>query len=268
MFMLRCTITSHASRYSKYRVLALLVASRRSPDSYLSNVKPLPSPVYWLKGSTVSLRPPVSRTIGQSARLESGRNEERVRACIDAVRQALIISDVCAEASLIRILIIPEGILVNSVAGSENHDLRISIHQLRNDRVDKIQALLVSQTGDQSDHELALILLKSQGFLHSQFILFLHLNDVGHIIGSCQQFVRGGIPHAIVDTVDDTVELAGVIAQMRIQILAVVRSLDLLRIGSADSGDHVGISQAALEHVGVLITLLERVLVEHIIRKS
>ena len=62
--MSRLTISSQRPRSVKYSVLALLMASRRSPAPYLSNVKPLPSLVNSLKGSTVSLRPPVSRTIG------------------------------------------------------------------------------------------------------------------------------------------------------------------------------------------------------------
>ena len=58
------------------------------------------------------------------------------------------------------------------------------------------------------------------------------------------------------------------IAQVRVQVLAVERCLDLAGVGLADGGDHVAVGQAALEHVGVIVALLQRVLVEHILRKS
>ena len=64
MAISRWTISSQRYRSVKYRVFALLIASRSRPDSYLSKVNPLPSFVKVLKGWTVSLRPPVSRTIG------------------------------------------------------------------------------------------------------------------------------------------------------------------------------------------------------------
>ena len=58
------------------------------------------------------------------------------------------------------------------------------------------------------------------------------------------------------------------IAQMRIQIFSVEGCLDLICIGAAHGRDHVGIGETALEHIGIIVALFERVLVENIIRET
>ena len=58
------------------------------------------------------------------------------------------------------------------------------------------------------------------------------------------------------------------IAQMRIQVFSVEGCLDLICIGAAHGRDHVGIGETALEHIGIIVALFERVLVENIIRET
>ena len=53
-------------------------------------------------------------------------------------------------------------------------------------------------------------------------------------------------------------------AQMRVQLLAVEAGLNLPGVGVADGGDHVGVGETALEHVGVLIALLEVTVLEDV----
>ena len=76
-----------------------------------------------------------------------------------------------------------------------------------------------------------------------------------------------GVPHAVVNAVDNAPQLAAVIAKMGVQRFAVFPGLDFPGIGVADGGDAVGVGQAALEQVGVLVLLLEGAHVEDIVWK-
>ena len=59
--------------------------------------------------------------------------------------------------------------------------------------------------------------------------------------------IGGRIPHRVVDPVDNPHQIAGPVAQQRIEPAALFAPSDLLGIGPADRGDAVGIGQPALQ---------------------
>ena len=58
------------------------------------------------------------------------------------------------------------------------------------------------------------------------------------------------------------------VAQMGIQLFTVLRGLDLPGVGVADGGNHIGVGQAALHHVGVILTLPQGAQLEYMVGKT
>ena len=126
---------------------------------------------------------------------------------------------------------------------------------------------MVGQPGDQANDKFVVVLDKPQLLLEPALVLLLFLQHVGDAVIGVQHAVGIRIPNVVVDTVDDAPQLAGMIPQMGVQPLAVVPALNLARVGLAHRGDDVRVGQAALQHIGVPVARLQRVLVEHIIRQ-
>ena len=112
------------------------------------------------------------------------------------------------------------------------------------------------------------ILHQAQFLLQGQLVLRLVVQHVGDVVVHRQGRVGGGVPHAVVDAVHDAPQLVAVVAQVVLQLFAVLGGLDLPGVGAAHGGDAVGVGQAALEHVGVLIALLQGAHVEHLVGQA
>ncbi len=209
-----------------------------------------------------------SNQLCQAAGLKLRRYEKSVRPCVDLVGPCLIVHDIGAYVSFVRVLIVAERILVNTVACAQHHDLGMLIHHLRNDTIYKIESLLICQTGDQADHELVVILNQSQLLLKLLLIYLLLGQHIGEVIVGKQPGVRACVPYIIIDAVYNTAQLPGMISEMGIQLLTVVTRLDLSRVRVAHRGDHIRVCQSALQHIGVTVAYLQRVLIEHIIRQT
>ena len=68
--------------------------------------------------------------LAETARLKQRRDKQSIGAGVDAVCARLVILDAGAEAAVIKMLIIPEGVLIPLVARAENDNLRIFINDL------------------------------------------------------------------------------------------------------------------------------------------
>ena len=101
-------------------------------------------------------------------------------------------------------LIIPKRIFIDSISRAQYNQLSMLIHDLRNDGIDKIQSLLIRQSGNQSDHEFMIILYQSQFLLQPAFILSLLIQYIGDIIVHIQSLICGCIPDIIIDSVYDS----------------------------------------------------------------
>ena len=175
---------------------------------------------------------------------------------------ALVIHDVGADTALVCIFVIAEGILIAGITRAENNNLGIAVDDLREDGVHKIQALLVSQAGDQADNEFSFIYLKAEAFLKSTLVLSLLCQNIGKVIVCSQQGIRFAVPDIAVDTVDNAAQFVGMMAQMGIQTFTEERGLNLAGIRSAHRGDHIGECKPAFEHIGINIVLLQNIDVE------
>ena len=165
------------------------------------------------------------------------------------------------------ILIVPEGILIPRIAGPQDHDLRILIQHLLEDRIDQIQSLLVRQPGDQPQHILTVVDLQPQPLLQGPLVLLLLLDDVVLVILRRQQRIRPRIPDLHIDAVHNAPQLRPVIPQMPVQPLPVEVRLNLLGIGRAHRRHAVRVRQPALEHVRFIRPLQEHGIIEQVIRQ-
>ena len=206
--------------------------------------------------------------LGQAAGLELRGHQQGVRTGVDSVGPALVIHDVGAEVAPVGVFVVPEGVLIAPVAGAQHHHLGVLIHDLGQNGVHQVQSLLVGQPGDQTDDELVVVLPQPQLLLQCPLVLLLPGQNIGNVVVGVQHGVRPGIPDVVVNAVDDAPELAGVVAQVGIQLFAVLGSLDFPGVGAADGGDHVAVGQAALEHIGIQPVLGQGILIEHIVRQA
>ena len=181
---------------------------------------------------------------------------------------ALVIHDVRADITLVDVLKIPEGILIEVVAGSENDHLCIAVHQFRKDPVDKVKPFLIGQAGNQPDHELAVVDNQPEGLLKGFLVCPLVPEYIGKIVVFSEQRIRRGIPHFRINPVDNAAQLPGVVTQMRIKPFPIELRLDFTGIGIADGCDHIRIGKAALHHIGILNARLEHIDIEDIIRQA
>ncbi len=75
-----------------------------------------------------------------------------------------------------------EHILVPLFSGSQHNQLDIVLAYFVQDTLDQIEALLVSQPGNNTDHKLPVVLGQSQFFLQSPFVLYLLLTEILSIV--------------------------------------------------------------------------------------
>src|SRR5439155_19923104 len=71
------------------------------------------------------------------------------------------------------------------------------------------------------------------------------------IIRGGQIAVGGGVPHAVIDAVDDAEKLIGALQEHAVQAAAEVRRLNLAGVRWADRVDQIGKDDAAFEKVDV-----------------
>ena len=202
----------------------------------------------------------------QAAGLKETGHKQRIRAGINLVSQCLVVGDIGADFALILALIVPEGILIIRITGAQDDYLRVLIHNMVQDRIHQIQTFLIGQTGDESDHHLVFILIKSEFFLKCPLVDFLLLHHIRRCVGCRQQLIRFAVPLLHINSIDDAHQLAGMIPQMIIQALPVEGGLNLFGIRLTDRRDAVGKSQAAFHHVGIIGSLLHVRIVENLTR--
>ena len=148
-----------------------------------------------------------------------------------------------------------EHILITFLTGTKSNDLNRILTQFIHDISDQIQALLVCQSGYQTNHHLLIIYAKSQLFLQGTLILHLFLAEIHCIIGFYDIFVCLRIELSIVDTIDDTAQIMTSRTQQSVQTLTVERRLDLLRIGITYGSHRIREYDTALQQVCILISL-------------
>ena len=193
--------------------------------------------------------------LAESARLEEGRHQICIAGSINLMADFIGIVNLCGYLIMVLPVIVTEHVLVLLIPGTEHHELDIILAELIHDTLDEIEALLVGETGYDTDHHLARIHVHAELLLECLLVLRLLLPEVACVERLYEVLIRLRIPVIIVDAVNDAAEIMRTCAKQSIEALSVERHLDLLRIGIGNRRDRVGIHETTLQEVTILLTL-------------
>ena len=139
-----------------------------------------------------------------------------------------------------------EHILVPLFSGSQHNQLDIVLAHLVQDTLDQIEALLVSQPGNNTNHKLPVILRQSQFFLQRPFVLYLLLTEILSIVLLDNVRIRLRIEIIVINAVHNAAQAVRARPHQAIQSFAVKWHLNLFRIRLTYGGNGVGVYNAAL----------------------
>ena len=118
--------------------------------------------------------------------------------------QGLGIENIRGHLALVLPREVAEHVLVALLAGSQNYELHLILAHLIHHVGNQIEALLVCQTGYDSDHHLLRIHVKAQLLLESRLILYLLLAEIHRVVIVGQEFIRLRIVLVVIDAVHDS----------------------------------------------------------------
>lgn len=126
--------------------------------------------------------------------------------------------------------------------------------QARNRRQQRVDALLVDETTNESDDRHGLANGEAQR-LPEGAAATLAGRDVERVVTRRDGRVGGGVPRRVVDAIDDADELRAAGAQDAVESVATFRRLDLARVRHADGRHRVGRHDALLQDVDLAVEL-------------
>ena len=150
---------------------------------------------------------------------------------------------------------VTEQIFITLLTGTENYKLCILGTDLLDHIIDQVKALLICQSGNNTDHKCLVILIQSQLLLKTSLILDLLLTECLCIVICVDQRICLRIVLIIIKTVYNTTQAVAAGTHQTVQMLAVKWHLDLLCIGITDCRYHVSIYDTTLEIIGISICL-------------
>ena len=165
------------------------------------------------------------------------------------------IVDVCRELALVLPCIVTEHIFISVLTCAENYDLNSVAADFINYSCDKVKALLVCETGYDTDHHNVGVNLESKLSLKVELILNLFLLEVLGCELMSDIDVCLGVELVVVDTVYDTCKNVGACTEKSVKLFAVEACLDLFSVCFTYSCNAVSIYDTALEKVYVLVRL-------------
>ena len=192
--------------------------------------------------------------LGEAARLELAGHEEHVAAGVDAVRQLVVHREARGQPARILALRPGEQVGVLRLAHAQHDQLDARAHQLADDALHQVEALLVGQAGD--DAHQRRVRLNAQAELLLQLLL-------AALLAAQMIRVEVGVDHRVlrrvvivdVDAVEDAGELILARAQQAVEALAVERGLNLIRIARGHGGQLVRVDEAGLHVVRAAVAL-------------
>ncbi len=193
--------------------------------------------------------------LAESTRFKEGWHQIRIAGGIDLMADFIGIVDLCGHLIMVLPVVMPEHILILLIAGSQHHELDIVLTELIHDALDEVEALLVGETGNDTDHHLARIHIHAELLLQRLLVLRLFLSEVSCVEWLHQILIRLRIPHIIIDAIDDATEVMCTGTEKAIEPLPIEWHLDLLCIGLGDRRDGICIHDAALQEIAILLAL-------------
>ena len=186
--------------------------------------------------------------LGKAARLELAGHEEHVAARVDAVRQLVVHRKARRQPPRILALRPGEQVGVFRFAHAEHDELNARRHQLADDALDEVEALLIGQAGNDANQRNGRIDGQAEFLLQLRLTGFLAAEVIRIVVRvNLRIFRRIVIVH--VDAVENAHQLILARAEEAVQTLAVERGLNLIRIARRYGGQLVGVDQTGLHVV-------------------
>ena len=136
-------------------------------------------------------------------------------------------------------------VFITFFTGTKYDNLDIILTQLIHHVCNQIEALLVSQSGYDTDQHRLVILLQPHIRLQGTFILNLLFPEVHCIITVRDVRICLRIERIIVNTVQNTTQVIRTCTEQSVQTFAIKRRLDLFCIGRAYGCNRIRIYQTA-----------------------
>ena len=160
-----------------------------------------------------------------------------------------------------------EHVLITFFTSAKSNNLYCILAKLVHDISDQVKALLVCQTGNDTDHHSLRILLKSKIFLKLDLIFNFLFAEVSCVVVSCNIRICLRIEFIIINTIYNTTEAVGSGIQKAVQLLTVEWCLDLLCVGITYCSDSICKYHTSFQEVGILVCL-QFIRCKIVIRKS
>ena len=192
--------------------------------------------------------------LGQAARLELAGHEEHVRAGVDAVCQLVVHRKARRQTARVLALRPGEQVGVLRFAHAQHDQLDAGVHQLADDALDQVKALLIGQAGDDAHDRRIRVDVQAQLLLQLLLAVLLAAQVIRIVVRVDHRILRR-IVIVHVDAVEDAGELALACAQQAVQALAVERGLNLVGVARGHGGQLVGVDEAGLHVVRAAVAL-------------
>jgi hypothetical protein len=183
--------------------------------------------------------------LGQAAGLEPRREQQRVCPGLDEMAEFLVIADDAADPAGIGRNGIPHRPLHGAIALADDRHLRARAQDERQGVEQHVDALLPGQPADDAEQQHIRILPHPHPALQAQLVDAARL-DVEAVELGGYQIVLGRIPDALVDAVEDALQIADAVAQQAAEAHAALQRANLLGVFGGDGGDPVGELKARL----------------------
>ena len=115
--------------------------------------------------------------LAEPAWFKQRRHQECIRCCVDSVGQRLIIINLCRYLAMIFPVKMTEHILIALFSCSKHYDLYCILTEFIHYICDQVKALLICQTGNDSDQHRIRIFIQSKIFLKLDLILNFFLTE-------------------------------------------------------------------------------------------
>ena len=189
----------------------------------------------------------------EAAGLVARRHEEHVGPGLHEVGQLVVEGHQHPQFALILGGLGRQPAVIFLLAGAQDDHHEVPCHELGQHLGHQVEALLVRQAGDHGqDGGLGQLLIEPEGLHQGGLVGGLALEVVRAEVGG-QQLVGLRAPLPVIHPVQDAVQVGGAVAQHPLQAVAELRGLDLLAVAGADGGDGVGVDDAALEQVDLVV---------------
>ena len=148
-----------------------------------------------------------------------------------------------------------EHVLVALLAGSKDHKLYGILAHLIHHIADEVEALLIGQTGYDTNHHGLWIFLKSKVFLKLNFIFYLFFSECSCVICLCDIWICLRVEYVIINTIYDSSQAVSPCAHKTIQFFTIKWCFNLFCICITYSGDCISKYDTTFQIVGIFICL-------------